>query len=281
MFPRQRDEFDPDRPRLTGRDGGSPAPGSDPLFDQAEVIPDDLVDAMLDGDVPRNKAAEVRAAIRGDGAAERRFNKTNQILDLLRHTRTAAQAPDMTARIMARVERERSLLSRLGVRRVTWARFAAAAVLALMIGGAFVAERQAPRMFTLVPRPAPVNDLVSAVPQQKAGVLATVENAVSAAGSFVPAQFEQARLRDAVALARRQRESGYDLVPAMNPPTAAVLWLEPASASDQLASSRVCCVTTCAGRRVVAPARQVSLRSILVGDDRPSSNEDTLVAFRR
>jgi hypothetical protein len=278
MFQGQRDEFDPKLPRLTGRDGELPAPES---LEPSEVIPDDLVDAMLDGEVPSNKVREVRSAIRGDGEAERRFNKTNQILDLLRHTQTAAQAPDLTAKIMARVERERSLLNRLGVRRVTWARFAAAAALALVIGGAFLVERQAPQTFTLVPRPAPVNDLVSAVPQQTAGVLATVENAVNAAGSFVPAQFEQARLRDAAALARRQRDGGNDLVPAMNPPTAAVLWLEPSSASDKVVSVRMCGGAPCAGRRMVVPAQQVSLRSILAGDERPSSNEDTLVAFRR
>lgn len=283
MFTGKRDEFDPLRPRLNGRDMGVPSsgPSDDDLFDMSGAIPDDLVDAMLDGEVPSKKIAEIRGLIRTDAQAERRLNKTNEILDLLKHTKTAAQAPDLTGAIMARVERERSLMSWRGLRRVVSVRYAAAAVLAMMIGGAFMAQRQSPQSFTLVSRPAPINDLVSAVPQQTAGVLATVEGAMNAAGSLVPAQFEQVRLRDAVALAQRVREGGSEVIPAMNPAASAVLWLEPSVGGSGRELARLCNRPPCQSRRLAVPAQQLSLRSILAGEDRPATSDDTIVAFRR
>lgn len=233
-------------------------------------IPDDLVDAMLDGEVPKHKIAEVRSVIRSDAAADARLRKTQHILDLLKHTHNAATAPDMTASIMAKVERQRTLMGRFGLRRVIGLRYAAAACLALVAGMVFFGERTAPPgTLELVARPTPLNNVADAARDQSASIMQTFGQAVHAARHITPT-FETV---PAMATIQRGRAQVSE-VPPMNPPIAAVMWIDAPSGKSQ------CEGRVCSSRRDVERS-VVSLRSIFADDAPGGDAAQSLVAFRR
>lgn len=259
---------------------------ADPL---EEMIPDELVDALLDGEVDPDRLAAVRATVRRDEAAEARLASTWRMLDLLKETPAKAMDSSLTSRILASVDRERALLSRAGVRRTVRVRYAAAALVALLMGVGFVSERAAGPEMMLVSGPAPVNDVVRAVPVQTAEVLAGVEGVVRAAGNFVPPRLRDAGARELAALScERDRlggGDGCDLVPSMNPRIAAALWVDAPGASERGAATvdRACVGARHDARRGAGQPTQVSLRAILTSDEDAggTSSETTLVAFRR
>lgn len=154
-------------------------PERDPLVDpEAGMrIPDDAVDALLDGELTRADSAKLFRQLMGRPDEAKRIAETERALEAMRRP---VACPDFTKRVLNEIDRQRSWLPSGGVKRVmVWRAAAAVAFLALVAGG-FVARRIAPEATTLVDRPAPVSDLARAVSYESASVLTPVQNAVAA-----------------------------------------------------------------------------------------------------
>lgn len=141
------------------------APDDDVLADleAGRAIPDDLVDAFLDGEVPPERQGALFSALRSDVDAHIRLDQTEQAIDALR---SADTPPDFTARILSEVHRRRGLLDRSGLRRVWATRWALAACVVIAAAGVFIVRRSAPDDLALVPAPAPIRDLAKTIPQE-------------------------------------------------------------------------------------------------------------------
>ncbi|MDX2116059.1 MAG: hypothetical protein SFZ24_10650 [Planctomycetota bacterium] len=240
-----------------------------------ECIPDDLVDAMLDGEVEPGEHISVLARIASDDAALERLQSTRDILNELARADREDGCPDFTRAILTRVARERGLLSRLGLRRVMTYRYAAAATIALAMSGLFLAQRVAPGSFGESVQPAVLSGVASAVPAETADVVSSVRSALGSIRQLMPGS-ENLRPRTVV------RSAGYrEWVPEqMNPPVAAVLWADDGPTVQVRRSEVDRSLEPSCTWQSLRSEEFVSLRSSLIDADQASSIERS-VAYSR
>lgn len=193
-----------------------------------EVIPDDLVDAMLDGEIDPAVRADTLELITSDEQAHARFESTRRMLKELKRADRSEGSPDFSGVILARLSAERGLFSRFGLRRVAAYRYAAAAGLLLAIAGLYAAQRIAPERMTFTAHPAPIAGVahgVQQVPGETADVLAGMRSVVSSLQRIMRIM-PRAAPADLQRIASRERVSRCDWVPSMNPRVANALWVD-------------------------------------------------------
>ena len=277
-------QFDHLRSRLFGsgeKSFDTTVPSISSMSDEFEgAIPEELVDAMLDGEVPQQRAAEIRGVIRSDSEASARLRDTDRILDLLKHTPASTPAPDLSGAILSQVDRRRRFLGSSGLRTLVATRYAVAA--SLLIGAAigFMAHRAMPEIPLVARGPAPVKRIVESVPERTAEVLSGVEGLARAAGEIVPAGVRTVRAREMQRLSSHQDLGGCSVVPVMSPRIAAVLWIEPANVPGSAVVARCGDPVRCSP--MSRPTATVSLRSIFA-EERPiaANDQPSLLASQR
>lgn len=160
---------------MKGREPNS-IPGGDPLRDPdlGARIPDELVDAFFDRELPLDQSSSLFSSLRNDPAKAREIVGTQRAIDALRQP---PKSPDFSANILAEVGRRKGWLNGRERRKISFGRVATAAALLLMVGGAFVMQRVAPQFTEPGSRPAPIHDLTAAVPVETAGAGRTVATA--------------------------------------------------------------------------------------------------------
>lgn len=254
--------------------GGDDASLSDPPVD--EIIPDELVDRVLDREVPPDDSPDVLSVIRMDPAADERLESTREILRDLRSDRHRVDCPDLSGCILARISASKGLFSSVGLRRVCMYRYAAAAVLLLAIAALFVAQRAAPDAVRLTSSPAPVGRIVSAVPSETADVFSGVKSVFASFRSVVPSPGPSP-----VAVRRvidRNRLVIDDWSTPVNPPIAAILWVDD---GECLRSSRSGCRGTgeCRGSPLWAGEQPTLPYGGVLTDDARRPRRDSGVVF--
>lgn len=265
-----RDHLDPSHGDAHRHDPALPAE-----VEADGVIPDDLVDRMLDGEVDADRAREVMGLIRKDREASKRFDATTRILQDLKRSDRELECPDFSSRVLAEVSSRSGLFSPTGFRRMLGYRYAAAAMVVLAIGAIFVAQRVAPDAVHLSPRPSPVSHLVRSVPTETAGMFSGVRSALSSltgrAATSAPSPLA----------VRRLQESGDEgcggVRSRFNIPLTEVLWSNECHRAS---------VAVCKGRKCPSACAQDSWaairnphNAILIEDDLRRSNAESDVVF--
>lgn len=161
-------------------DGRTPnsMPEGDPLrdADTGARIPDELVDAFFDRELPINESSRLFSSLRNDPAKAREIVGTQRALSALRQP---VKTPDFSAKVLAEVGRQKGWLSSQQRRSISFGRVATAAALLLMVGGAFALQRVAPQFTASGTAPAPIHELSAAVPAETAGASRNVAAAIS------------------------------------------------------------------------------------------------------
>lgn len=156
-------------------------------FERGQAIPDDLVDAFLDGEVAPDRHSALFAALRREPDAHVKLDETERAIDALRD---GGEAPDFTRRILGEVHRRRGLLDCAGLRRVSIMRWSLAACVILTATAFFVARRSAPEVVTFTPVVAPINDLVHALPGETTGAIVAARTAFESVRQISPGAVE-------------------------------------------------------------------------------------------
>lgn len=211
-----RDHLPPDQPVLQ-------TPPSAEAPDLNEVIPDDLVDAILDGEIDPARREEALRVVRSDAKARARLDVTQRMLSALKSADRGDQSPDFSGQILARMSASKGFLTGTARRRVVFARYAAAAAFLLAVGGMWIAERYAPESIKVADGPAPVSEIAQAVPAKAAVMETTVRNAVVSLRHLMPEPSMPAGLQR---FARAKSFPEESLVPTMNPVIAGALWVD-------------------------------------------------------
>jgi len=144
----KRGPFDANQPN-DPRDDSAMPPG----------IPDDLIDSICDGDMPRSKMRDALDALHLERNTVSDYHWTADALDALR---ADMHTPDMSEIILARTGMQRSWLSTVMRRKMVIGRVVGVAAVLTLIAGAFLIQRAAPETFTT--DPTPVRELAAAVP---------------------------------------------------------------------------------------------------------------------
>lgn len=162
--------------RPVGHSLGDQTPDILADLDAGRAIPGDLVDALLDDDAPSPRRLDYFAALRHLPEAHDEFDGAESALDALRDA-SGAPVPDLTGRILSEVHRRKGLLDGRGLRRVSLARWLAAACFVLSAAGLFLIRRAAPEATNFTPTPAPLHDLARSLPAETDGVLQSARSA--------------------------------------------------------------------------------------------------------
>jgi len=133
----------------------------DPRDDRAmpPSIPDDLIDSICDGDMPRSKMRDALDSLHLERNTVSDYHWTADALDALR---ADTSTPDMSEIILARTGMQRSWLSAVMRRKMVIGRIVGVAAVLTLIAGAFMIQRATPETFTN--EPTPVRELATAVP---------------------------------------------------------------------------------------------------------------------
>lgn len=134
-------------------------------FDAGQAIPDDLVDAILNEEVEGDESARVFDRLRREPGAMRTLEETEYSIDALKGARPSS--PDLSSHILGEVDRRKGLFDRHGLRRVWLWRGLAITGVVLAVAGVFLAERMTPADVNLTGDPAPLSDLLSALPEER------------------------------------------------------------------------------------------------------------------
>jgi hypothetical protein len=124
-----------------GRHNQEHAPRERAGFDGAAMSPDQLVDAVLDREVPHDAMGAVMARIASDPAASARLASMTGMFDALR---APVGTPDLTRAVIGEVGRRRRWLAPALQRAVGAGRLAIAAALLCALAVGLVAQRAAP-----------------------------------------------------------------------------------------------------------------------------------------
>lgn len=150
-------------------------PGDSPA--RHEQIPEDIVDAFFDGELERDRSAELFESLRNDPEAAKDIAWTMRAIDALRRP---VASPDLRGRILARAGLARGgWVHRRERRWVTGGRIAAAVLVVGAVALGFTAQRLAPPGLVTGQEPAPLVELARSVPTETAGVFAAVNGAVT------------------------------------------------------------------------------------------------------
>jgi hypothetical protein len=156
-------------------------------FEAGQAIPDDLVDAFLDGEVAPERQGALFSALRREPEAHVRLDETERIIDAMRDSE---RVPDLTGKILGEVHRRRTLLDCAGLRRVSLARWSMAACLIMGVTVFFIVRRSAPEATSLTPVSAPINDLVRALPGETSGAIIAARSALNSVRQIGPEPVE-------------------------------------------------------------------------------------------
>ncbi|MBL0920556.1 MAG: hypothetical protein IBJ10_00325 [Phycisphaerales bacterium] len=130
---------------------------------RSERVPDELIDAFFDGDLDDSGKRSLFDGLRNDPVAAERFARTMFVVESMRRpveTSCELPAPDFTGSVLAEIDRRRRWMPARARRFVAFGRFAAAASLLLILGGAFVVRRANPDAVMLAERPAPLTHVM-------------------------------------------------------------------------------------------------------------------------
>ena len=125
-------------------------------------VPDELIDAVLDGGMEGESSKRLFSELIELPDAAREVASTQRAIDALK---APVRTPDMATRVLNQVGRCHGFTNTTERRHAWWGRVAAAAALVVTVGGAFAVQRFAPNAASLVEQPTPVGDLVAAVPE--------------------------------------------------------------------------------------------------------------------
>lgn len=125
-------------------------------------IPESLIDSVLDGTVDERTKREVARALRHDPRRRQDVAETMEAISALRRL-GPDECPDLSASVLATLDRRRGFLSARGRRFVKRARFGAVATMLVALVSVAGLQRGLPRLATLGDPPTPVNDVAQAV----------------------------------------------------------------------------------------------------------------------
>lgn len=147
-----------------GDASAQPAGEADALVSDLEAgkaIPDDLIDAVLNGEIAPERSGPLFSALRREPGAMDDLDQTEYTINALKGADSGA--PDLANQILGAVHQRRGLLNASSLRRVWMLRGLSAAAVVLMIAGVFVAERLGPDEGVLDNQPTPLFGLVGSV----------------------------------------------------------------------------------------------------------------------
>ncbi|MFU8830031.1 MAG: anti-sigma factor family protein [Phycisphaerales bacterium] len=131
-------------------------------------VPDELIDAILDGEVDRADSREMFERLRSDPSVAGDLNATRRAIGALKKP---VAAPDFTDRVLGEVAKKRGgWLSHRDRRRVGYGRIAAAALVVLTVGGLYTVERMKPGTLEVVEQPRALAGLADSVSSQSAQI---------------------------------------------------------------------------------------------------------------
>lgn len=143
-------------------------------FESGMAIPDDLVDAFLDGEVATERHPALFAALRSEPDSHARLDELEHMIETMREDATS---PDLTGRILGEVHRRCPLLDCVGLRRASLVRWSMAACLILAATAFFTIRRAAPEATTLTPAIAPIGELTKSLPSGSSGAFIAARSA--------------------------------------------------------------------------------------------------------
>lgn len=206
-------------------------------------IPDELVDRMFDNEVHPAAAADLMKLIRADRQASDRLDATTRIFKALKQADRAEPRPDFSAAILAQVSARSGLFSRFGLRRMQTYRYAAAATLLLAAASVFFAQRVAPETVRLAAQPAPLTRVVAAMPTESADVFSGFRSVFTSIREAVPSPAPSSvEVRRIVRLSDERRDL---FASGVNPPLAAVLWVDDRADASVGCARTLRCRTSC------------------------------------
>ena len=122
-------------------------------------VPDHLVDAFFDHALDEGSRERLFRAMLRDPVRAEQVARTQRAIQMLRRP---VEAPDVTARVLARVGARRGFLSRRTRGLVTAGRLVGVAAVLIVVLGAALTQRYAPDAVRFTPQVRPVSDLVRA-----------------------------------------------------------------------------------------------------------------------
>lgn len=149
--------------------------GVDPTAIPPGAIPDELIDALLDGELDGAAQARLFRGLRHDLKRCEQVARTRRLISMLREQ---PESPDLTGAVMARVAARRPFLPERWRRMVTAGRMACAASLLLGLLGVSVAHRAWPDAMRLAPVAQPVGDVLRAGQAEASAGVQTIASAV-------------------------------------------------------------------------------------------------------
>lgn len=138
----------------------------DPLSfagDEPERVPDELIDAFFDGDLDDSGKRSLFDGLTRDASAAEKFARTMFLVESMRRPvedKCDLPTPDFTRSVLSEVDRRRNWMAPRARRLVSFGRYAAAASLLVMLGGALIVRRANPDAVMLADRPAPLTNVV-------------------------------------------------------------------------------------------------------------------------
>ena len=125
-------------------------------------IPESLIDSVLDGSVDERTKREVARALRHDPRRRQDVAETIEAISAMRRL-GPDECPDLSASVLATLDRRHGFLSARARRFVKRARFGAGATVLVALLAVAGLQRGLPRFATLGTPPTPVNDVARAV----------------------------------------------------------------------------------------------------------------------
>lgn len=154
-------------------DGPNPkGPGRDDIG--AGRVPDDLIDAILDGEVGREDTKALFAKLSADPEAAGDLNATRRAIGALREP---VRAPDFTDRVLQTVGQKRGgWLSGRDRRLISFGRIAAGIAVVALIGGMYAMERARPGTLDVSGQPKAVAGLTNSLSESSSQFAAELSN---------------------------------------------------------------------------------------------------------
>lgn len=135
-------------------------------------IPDELIDAALDGELCDELENEIAHALRYDNEKRAELNATLDAIDALR---AEPECPDFQCGVLNTLDSRRTFLSTPMRRMVRAGRLAAAAALLLTLMLVSALQTLSPRFATIAPHATPVDDVASAISEDTRSILGRID----------------------------------------------------------------------------------------------------------
>lgn len=140
-------------------------------------VPDELIDAILDGEVDRADSRELFETLRSDPGAAGDLNATRRAIGQLKKP---VATPDFAERVLGEVAKRRGgWLSHRDRRLVGFGRLAAGVAIVLTIGGLYMLERMKPGTLEVAEQPRAMAGLADSVSSQSAQLVMQTQQDVA------------------------------------------------------------------------------------------------------